>query len=129
LKTLCHLLLFLLLTILTQIGGLVYLLALVLYPFLSSKLSKSITRITVKLSVLVALYTLATFVLVPMLAKPFGRVPLPVSEEANLKPLTFLTPFLNRHYVRPELKEVAWVAANRMNERFPGTNVNYLGCV
>lgn len=47
-------------------------------------------------------------------------------EEGNLAPLTFLTPLLNRHYVRPELSKAAQVAAIQMNEKFPGTSVQYL---
>lgn len=37
-----------------------------------------------------------------------------------------MTCFLNRHYVRPELKKTAKETALRMNEKFPGTTVRYL---
>lgn len=83
-------------------------------------------RAGLKLGTFLALYTLTTFVLVPFIARPFGRVPLPVNEQGSLKPLTLLTPLLNRHYVRPELRQIAREAALRMTEKFPGTTVNYL---
>lgn len=118
--------LFTFLTLLTQIGGLVYLFAHFTFPALNKTLSSRRSRGAAKLSVFLIIYTLATFVLVPIIAKPFGRVPLPVNEQGSLKPLTFLTSFLNRHYVRPELRQIAREAALRMNEKFPGTTLNYL---
>lgn len=63
---------------------------------------------------------------VPVVAPKFGRVPLPIRETGSLSPLTVLTPLLNRHYVRPELKQAAQEAALRMKGKFPGTTVNYL---
>lgn len=72
------------------------------------------------------LYFLTTFLIVPAIAKPFGRVPLPMTETNHLQPLNILTYFLNRHYVRPELKQTAFEVANQMNKKFPGTITNYL---
>jgi hypothetical protein len=125
LKLLGKTLLFILLTLLTQIGGLVYILAHINYSFLH-KFSNRFLRSGLKLGVFLAFYTLATFVLVPRIAPQFGRVPLPVRETSSLQPLTFLSPFLNRHYVRPELKETALLAARKMSENFPGSRLNYL---
>ena len=126
LKLLGKTILFLLLTLLTQIGGLVYLLSFTSYPSINQRLKGIFSRNIAKLGIFLALYTLATFVLVPLLAPQFGRVPLPILAEGNLKPLTFITPFLNRHYVRPELKEAAQEVADQMNEKFPGTSTQYL---
>jgi hypothetical protein len=67
-----------------------------------------------------------TFLIVPLIAKPFGREQLPINEENHLKPLTILTCILNRNYVRPELKEAAFRVSNDMNQQFPGTSLNYL---
>lgn len=118
--------LFIFLTILTQTGGLVYLLSLAFYPYLNKKFSSGLFRRTAKAGIFLAIYTLSAFVLVPLIARPFGRVPLPVMETGHLQPLTIMTCFLNRHYVRPELKQLAEEAAHRMTEKFPGTTVNYL---
>ena len=62
----------------------------------------------------------------PLIAKPLGRVPLPLTETSHLQPLNILTCILNRNYVREELKQTAFEVAKQMNEKFPGTTVNYL---
>ncbi|MGZ8559907.1 MAG: hypothetical protein ACXWWC_16310 [Chitinophagaceae bacterium] len=72
------------------------------------------------------LYSITTFFIVPVVAKPLGRVPLPLKQKDNLKPLNFLTCFLNRHYVRPELKLTTFEVAKQLNRKFPGTVINYL---
>lgn len=72
------------------------------------------------------LYLLTTFIIVPALAKSLGRVPLPFTETKHLRPLNILTCFLNRNYVRPELRQSAFEVATQMNNQFPGTTVNYL---
>lgn len=61
-----------------------------------------------------------------MLARIPGRVPLPVTASNQLKPLTLFTCLLNRHYVRPELKESAAAIAVAMQAAYPGTVVRYL---
>jgi hypothetical protein len=47
-------------------------------------------------------------------------------EQHRLRPLTVWTCLLNRNYVRPELKELAEAAATSMNDKYPGTVINYL---
>jgi hypothetical protein len=73
-----------------------------------------------------AIYLLATFLIVPIVAKPFGRVPLPVRTTNNLRPLTILTCLLNRNYVRKDLRDIAYSVAIEMNKKYPGTVINYL---
>jgi hypothetical protein len=72
------------------------------------------------------LYCLTTFLIIPVIAKKFGRVPLPLTETNHLQPLNILTCFLNRNYVRSELKQTALEVATKMNDKFPGTTINYL---
>ena len=126
LKFIRRLALFFFLTILTQVGGLVYLLNFSIYPILENKIRVKWTcRFSKVLSFLI-LYGLISFLLVPLLAKPLGRVPLSMSGDPNLKPLTSWTCLLNRQYVRPELKEVMSSVAAQMNEAYPGTITHYL---
>ncbi len=61
-----------------------------------------------------------------MIAKPLGRVPLPLFKTNNLQPGTALTFFLNRNYVRPELREIVFNVAEVVGSEYPGTTVNYL---
>lgn len=118
--------LFILLTLLTQVGGLVYLLALFTYRWTDRLSEKRGLRITYRFVSFLLLYGLFTFLLVPVIAKPLGRVPLPITETNNLQPLNVMTVLLNRHYVKPQLRDAAFEVAKQMQERFPGTTTNYL---
>jgi hypothetical protein len=117
---------FLLLTILTQIGGIVYLINFTAYRFIDKKVNRQWLRRLCKMSTFIVFYLLATFLIVPLLTKPFGRVQLPVRSSGNLRPLTFLTCLLNRNYVRRDLKDAAISVASEMNKKYPGTVINYL---
>ena len=126
LVVLLHLIAIGLLTILTQVGGVVYVVSLMLFRF-TDRLAKTLLQRRLYRSLLfLVCYGLATFVLVPKLAVRMGRVPLPVFTTNHVQPLTVMTCLLNRHYVRRELRQVAYDVAMKMNERFPGTKVNYL---
>jgi hypothetical protein len=72
------------------------------------------------------LYVISVFLIVPLVAKPFGRVQLPLIETRYLKPGTPLTFFLNRNYVKPELRDATFAMAENMQARYPGSVVNYL---
>jgi hypothetical protein len=117
---------FLLLTVLTQIGGVVYLINFSTYRIINRKIQQQWLRRLCKFMTFVAIYVLATFLIVPILAKPFERVQLPVRTTNNLRPLTFLTCLLNRNYVRKDLRDVAYNIAIEMNKKYPGTVINYL---
>jgi len=117
---------FCLLTVLTQIGGLVYLLSILTNKLTDKWTRSNYIKATFRLTSFLTLYCLATFFIVPRIAKPLGRVPLPLTETNHLQPLNILTCILNRNYVRPELKQTAFEVANQMNDKFPGTTTNYL---
>lgn len=119
-------LVFIMLTILTQVGGVIYLLSLLTHKFIDRKAGRNISRLGLKFVSFLLLYLLATFLIVPALARLFGRVALPVTESGHLQPLNFITCLLNRHYVRPELKEATLAAAKQVNAQYPGTVINYL---
>lgn len=68
---------------------------------------------------------MVSVLIIPPLAKSYGRVPLPVFNE-KVKPLTVLTCLLNRHYVILELREVLLEVADSMNDEYPKTVVSYL---
>ncbi len=79
-----------------------------------------------QVSTFIVLYLISAFTIIPMLAKTFGRVPLPVFETHHVRPTNVLTCLLLRNYVRPEMLEIIYDVANKMSERYPGTTVNYL---
>lgn len=73
------------------------------------------------------MYLLLSLVVVPPLARQVaGRVPLPWTETDHVQPLNWFFPLLNRHYVRPELKQLLTEAAQAMQARYPGTTLAYL---
>jgi hypothetical protein len=117
---------FVFLTILTQIGGLVFLVSLMFHHYFN-KLGKSkATTMLLKVSAFVLIYSFCTFLIVPKIANSLGRVALPITEENHLKPLNVLTCILNRNYVKPELKVAAMKVARKMNQKYPGISINYL---
>ncbi len=120
------LLLFLLLTALTQVGGLVLLAWLPLGRMVNAKMPDGLLRKITKPLGFVILYLLVTFVLVPPLARRLGRVPQPVWGTAHVAPLTVWTCLLNRHYVKPALRESLHEAARQLHAAFPGARVAYL---
>ncbi len=101
--------LFILLTILTQTGGFVYLLA----HFISKKwqLNKVKRRL-----LFVSTYLLFCLLLIPLVAPVFGRSALPIN--GQLKPLNYLTVLLNRHYVSKELKDLLLEATDTMHQQY-----------
>ncbi|MDI9312880.1 MAG: hypothetical protein QM535_21905 [Limnohabitans sp.] len=117
---------FIFLTVLTQVGGLVYLFSFVTHKALNKRIGNKYFRGLSKLTSFLIIYSIVTFGLVPLIAKPFGRVPLPIFKTNNLQPQNILTCFLNRNYVRLTLRETAFEVANQMNEKYPNTTLNYL---
>jgi hypothetical protein len=109
------------LTLLTQVGGVIFIVSLVLNQFVQlPKLRRF------KLLILfVSLYLLTTFLIIPPLAKLGGRVPLPYFQK-TLQPLSYWTCILNRHYVKLELKETASNISDAMAQQYPGTVLMYL---
>lgn len=116
---------FILLTILTQVGGIFYLLSLITHRFINRN-STGYKRFSLKIISFSVLYLIGIFLVVPFLAKPLGRVPLPLVKESGLQPGTIITVFLCRNYVRPELREATYRVSEQLQKQFPGMVLNYL---
>lgn len=67
-----------------------------------------------------------TLIIIPVLAKSFGRVSLPICKNPQIQPLNIFTCLLNRHYVKPELLKLLNETAIIMDKKFPGSKINYL---
>jgi hypothetical protein len=93
-KKLLYTLIVILLTILTQIGGILFLISL----WIAQK--RSVNTILIFLP----LYIIATFLLIPHLAPLLGREP--IKHSNKIEPTNYLTIILNRNYVRPELNQL-----------------------
>ena len=95
LKAILRILLFGILTILTQIGGIAYLISLYLNK-------KWVTKLKLKsIITLLGVYFIGTLLIVPFLAPIFGREK--IKHTTAIKPSNYLTVLLNRNYVRPSL--------------------------
>lgn len=114
LRWLAHGVIVLALTLLTQVGGAIYLAALVLRRRLPLR-----PRIALA-AAFVGLYALAWFP-VQGAAALAGRVGLPCTEQGALRVATPLYCVLHRHYVSRESLRLARGLAQAVNERYPGT--------
>ena len=114
------------LTILTQIGGAIYILAWAIYLMIRKHLTKKYWRAIARVSIFVGLYLLIILLIMPPIARQYGRVPLPFFKTRHVQPITIWTALLNRNYVRPELRAVTYSVAEAMNEKYPGTVINYM---
>ena len=106
---------FILLTLLTQVGGVIYLASFPLFNIIHKKAGKKAVGFLIKATTFLGIYSFATFCIVPLIVLPFGRVPLPVIAKGYLRPLNFITCLLNRHYVRVPLKQIALMKVQCFN--------------
>ncbi|MGG7581802.1 hypothetical protein [Rhizobium sp. Nf11,1] len=116
LRFILHALIVIILTLLTQIGGLTYLTTLAVARALRLR------RLAANLALFLLLYAGGTFV-AHLTAPAFGRVPLSCFA-STADPLVIRSPIyctLNRNYVTPELRDLAGALAAHMDKQFPGT--------
>jgi len=120
--------LFFILTLLTQVGGIVLILSILIYKFSLKKgvilLPKRIFFL--KISIFLILYLLTTCLFVPPIAALFGRVSMPVFSNKYIKPTNFLTCLFNRHYVKVELKDAVQSVANQLATQENNVQIRYL---
>ena len=112
-----HVLLTLFLTIISQVGGLVYIITLLVTQKFKLTVIRSLTSFVI-------LYSITSIIVVPLVAPLFGRTAMPIY--GDIKPLNLITCILNRHYVQPTLKNQLVTISAAMNREFPGTTIAYL---
>lgn len=109
---------FFFLTVITQIGGIVYLLSL----WISKKI-----RLQFRLKTAVVFcscYVITTFLLIPQLAPLGGRER--IVQISNLKPASILTKLLNRNYVSQEMNPFLLGVSNDLKKRNQYIQLRYL---
>lgn len=118
----------LILTLLTQIGGIVLVLAYLLARFLRRKGWRLPARSIAALVAGVLIYASTTVALVPPLAALGGREPLPCSGNAagTLRAAHPAYCILNRNYVDPRLRQLLDALSAVMAEEHPGTITLFL---
>jgi len=120
-KSFVHILIISLLTVVTQIGGLLWILNFGYY-----KIKKSSWSRWKKIFSFSILYIISTFLIVPNIAKLNGRIPLPITKSSNLMPHNYITPLLNRNYVKPKLKNQLTRIANDIHKENKKLKLSYL---
>lgn len=118
LKFILHLVLIAFLTISTQIGGLIYLIVVLVVKRSSSKYRLK------RFALFVLFYLITTIFFVPIFAPIFGREKIKKFE--HVKARTFMTDLLNRNYVRPELNASLQKIATGLNKKHKGIKLAYL---
>lgn len=113
-KIIFHLIIIILLTILTQIGGIIYLLSIILIR--DKKLIQVLTFIV--------LYCLSTFLIVPKIAPYFGREKIVESENVVIH--SFFYKIANRNYVRPELNSIIQNIGSSISKKHQGLKLTIL---
>ena len=113
LRILWHLLLFVFLTALTQIGGVVFLISSIISGRIKADFKFKI------LAVFLPLYLLFTFAIAPFLAPLFGREKIQYGEPTN-----YMTILLNHNYVKPELNTLLKKLEGLTS--YEKTNIHYL---
>ena len=119
------------LTLITQIGGFIYLLCIPIFNIINRSKEKRIYIRTLKVCTFCILYLLSTFFIVPSLASWSGRVPMPYNtDNPNLKQHNLMTVLLNRHYVTPQMRTVLETACLKFAQKHGDTTciVTYLDC-
>jgi len=118
LKILLHIIIIAFLTVVTQIGGIIYLIAILLVKKSAEK--KRLKRI----GIFAVLYLLATFLIVPNVAPIFGREKIKETEFLNAR--SFFYKLANRNYVRPELNKSIGQIATEFERLNAGIKMVYL---
>lgn len=108
LKILLKIILFILLTVITQIGGIIYAISLII----SKKWNKNLRFKTLIFFLVIYLFT--TLIIIPTVAPLFGREKIAHSEK--IKPTNFMTVLFNRNYVKPKLNNLLKQTEKKLSE-------------
>ena len=122
-------LVFVILTGLTQVGGVVYLPCRWLSHAAGRRLGfGAVRRCLATAAGFCVLYLVVSMFVLPPVATALGRSPLPCSVETDrpVAPLNRLVCVLNRHYASAGVHTLLDQLAVRLNEAYPGTVVVYL---
>ncbi len=113
-----HLLLIILLTLLTQVGGLIYLVSLIINFYWNRTFKGKL------IIVFCALYLLATFVVIPLIAPIGGREK--IKHSSTIRAANYGTVLLNRNYTSSALHDILQNTEKILKENDPDIKIQYL---
>ena len=114
LKYFLHFLFFDLLTLVTQVGGVIWIITLLLSKKFKFK----------KRFVLPVVYLIFYFLIIPVTASFFGRTSLPINSK-ELKCISWFYPLAFRNYVNPELKNLLIEVSKSTNQQLIYLDANF----
>jgi hypothetical protein len=117
-RIIIHIIVIIFLTITTQIGGLIYIISILL---INKKTKK---RRIKRIGIFSVLYLFVTFLIVPNIAPIFGREK--VRETELIGANTFFTKLMNRNYVKPKLNQTLNRISKGLNQKHKGIKLIYL---
>lgn len=120
--------LFALLTVLSQVGGVILLLWILLFYFLKRKLTNPWIRRGANIVGFVIFYLFFTFAVIPPLARIQDRVPLPLSKSGALVPVSYWTVIFNRNYIKSKGRDKLEKIAASFVKKYPELKVKYMDC-
>lgn len=117
-----------LLTILSQVGGIILLLWLVIFRSFREKLRNPWLRRGVNIGGFVIFYLFFMFAIIPPLARIQDRVPLPFSKSGALVPVSYWTAIFGRNYTISEGRDKLETIAAAFRKKYPQLKVKYMDC-
>ena len=114
LKLFGHLIIIIVLTVVTQVGGLIWLVSIIISSFKNWN----------KRYVFTIIYLIFNLILVPPVAAYFGREELPWFNE-NLEAKIIFYPLAFRNYVKPELKNLLFESSKSSNIKITYLDANF----
>ena len=128
LRVVLWLTIFIVLTFFTQVGGLIFLLWLLVYFKGLKKLFPEEWKSVLSVLGFAGFYMIFNLLIIPLIASAFNRVPLPFSKSGNLIPVTYWTCIFNRHYITREGKESLLTLSDGFVAQYPECKVKYMDC-
>ena len=117
-RVILKLIVFTFLTLITQIGGVIYLI-------IEFSIKRNIPKYRFKkLGICIIVYMVMTFLIVPNIAPIFGREK--IKDTSQIKAHSFFTKLLNRNYVTPRLHKTLEEVANEFQHSYPEIQLMYL---
>lgn len=111
-------LLVIILTVISQVGGIIYLISIVLSKRIRYRMPGKLTL------VFISLYLVGTFLIVPMISPWFGRQK--IDNNSHLKSASYITVLLNRNYLTSETNIFLQEVSNQLMNEKSEIQIRYL---
>ncbi len=127
-KVIRNTIIFLLLSICTQVGGILFLAYLIIIRLIFKYIVSKAFIFFIRLVGFPLLYFLFTLLIIPNVASFFGRFPLPISPAStfSIQPAHSFYWLANRHYVKKELLAILQASSTQLQQTYPDMVLTYM---